>query len=247
VCHDDDSRPPAPPVVGAVAGSGELVLTGADGTRFQAYAARPAESRGVGVVLLPDVRGLHPYYRDLAVRFAEAGLDAVAIDYFGRTAGIGDRGDDFDWQTHRAQTTPAGIATDTAAAVQHLTAPGGPAARSVFTVGFCFGGSQSWRLAASDLPLAGTVGFYGKPEMVADVLDGIHRPVLMLVAGADQATPQADFEAMDARLTAAGREHEMYEYPGAPHSFFDRGYEQWRDACADAWRRLLDFIDRHAG
>lgn len=246
MCHDDDSRAPAPPRVGVVGETGELVLTSADGTRFQAYAARPAESRGVGVVLLPDVRGLHPYYRDLAVRFAEAGLDTVAIDYFGRTAGPGERGDDFDWQPHRAQATPLGIATDTAAAVRHLTAAGGPAVSSVFTVGFCFGGSQSWRLAAGDLPLAGTVGFYGKPEMVADVLDEVHRPVLMLIAGADAATPQADFEAMDKRLTAAGREHEMYVYPGAPHSFFDRSFDQWRDVCADAWRRLLDFVDRHA-
>jgi len=246
VCHDNDSRPPAPPRVGAVAGSGDLVLTSADGTRFGAYAARPEAPSGAGVVVLPDVRGLHPYYRDLAVRFAEAGLDAVAIDYFGRTAGIGERGDDFAWQPHREQTTPAGIAADAAAAVDHLTAPDGPAARAVFTVGFCFGGSQSWRLAASDLPLAGTIGFYGRPALVEGVLDRIHRPLLMLVAGADGATPQADFERMDKRLTAAGREHEMYVYPGAPHSFFDRAFDQWRDACADAWRRILAFVDRHS-
>jgi carboxymethylenebutenolidase len=245
MCHQEDSRPPAPPRVGGVGESGDLVLTSADGTRFRAYAARPAESSRAGVVLLPDVRGLHPYYRDLAVRFAEAGLAAVAIDYFGRTAGIGERGEDFAWQQHREQTTPEGIAADAAAAVDHLRTPNGPAAGAVFTVGFCFGGSHAWRLAASDLPLAGTIGFYGKPALVEDVLDRIHRPLLMLVAGAD-GTPQADFEQMDRRLTAAGREHEMYVYPGAPHSFFDRAFDQWRDACADAWRRILSFVDRHS-
>jgi carboxymethylenebutenolidase len=246
MCHDNDSRPPAPPRVGAVAESGDLVLTSADGTRFGAYAARPQMPSGVAVVVLPDVRGLHPYYRDLAVRFAEAGLDAVAIDYFGRTAGVGDRGEDFVWQPHREQTTPEGVAADAAAAVDYLRAPDGPAARAVFTVGFCFGGSHSWRLAAGDLPLAGTIGFYGKPAMVEDVLDRIHRPLLMLVAGADAATPQTDFEQMDKRLTAAGREHEMHVYAGAPHSFFDRAFDQWQDACADAWRRILDFTDRHS-
>jgi carboxymethylenebutenolidase len=51
---------------------------------------------------------------------------------------------------------------------------------------------------------------------------------------------------MHQRLTAAGREHEMVVYPGAPHSFFDRAFDQWRDACAHAWRRILDFIDRHS-
>ncbi len=106
-------------------------------------------------------------------------------------------------------------------------------------------GSHSWRLAASDLPLAGTIGFYGKPALVEDVLDRIHRPLLMLVAGAD-ATPQAEFDRMDQRLTAAGREHEMYVYANAPHSFFDRASDQWQDACTDAWRRILDFIDRRS-
>jgi carboxymethylenebutenolidase len=244
MCHDDDSRPPAPPRIGAVAESGELVLTSADGTRFGAHAARPEASTGVGVVILPDVRGLHPYYRDLAVRFAEAGYDAVAIDYFGRTAGVGERGDDFPWQEHRAQTTPEGIAADAAAAVAHLTAAG---VRAVFTVGFCFGGSQSWRLAAGDLPLAGTIGFYGRPSMVSDVLDRVHLPMLLLVAGADAASPLAEFEAMDAALTAAGREHEMRVYAGAPHSFFDRSFAEWKEACEDAWQRILDFTARHAG
>ncbi|HVQ94283.1 MAG TPA: dienelactone hydrolase family protein [Mycobacteriales bacterium] len=243
MCHDDDSRPPAPPRVGPVAESGDLVLTSADGTEFGAFAARPQTSGGIGVVLLPDVRGLHSYYRDLSVRFAEAGFDTVAIDYFGRTAGIGDRGDGFEWQPHREQTTPDGIKADAAAAVARLTAGG---ARAVFTVGFCFGGSHSWRLAASELPLAGTIGFYGKPALVADVLDQVHRPLLMLVAGADM-TPQAEFAAMDAALTAAGREHETHIYAGAPHSFFDRTYADWQDACADAWQRILDFTARYAG
>jgi carboxymethylenebutenolidase len=31
-------------------------------------------------------------------------------------------------------------------------------------------------------------------------------------------------------------------YDGAPHSFFDRAFEQYRDACDDAWRRILAFV-----
>ena len=51
--------------------------------------ADPADGRNV--VILPDVRGLHPYYEALAVRFAEAGFHAVAFDYFGRTQGAAQR------------------------------------------------------------------------------------------------------------------------------------------------------------
>jgi len=243
MCHDDASRPPSPPIVGEVAGSGLFDLSAADGARFAAYWADPAPGSGKNIVILPDVRGLHPYYEHLAVRFAEAGFHAVAIDYFGRTHGVAERDDDFDWQKAIPGVQPAHVQADVAAAAAHLTAKSpGP----VFTVGFCFGGSQSWRLAAGPVELAGCMGFYGRPSMVADVEDGIHRPMLLLVAGADFATPLADFEDFDRRLSAAGCDHEMHVYEGAPHSFFDRSFAEWDGACQDAWRRMLAFTDAHA-
>jgi carboxymethylenebutenolidase len=45
-------------------------------------------------------------------------------------------------------------------------------------------------------------------------------------------------------LERAGVPHEITTYPGAPHSFFDRKFEDYADASADAWARLLDFLDR---
>src|SRR5919206_1765480 len=127
MCHDQDSRPPAPPRSGDVAERGTLTLTSADGTEFSAAYAAPAAAARTGVVILPDIRGLHPYYVALAERFAEAGLAAVAIDYFGRTAGLagsesgtGTREADFDWQTHIPQTKPESIDGDIAAAIDYL-------------------------------------------------------------------------------------------------------------------------------
>ncbi|HEY6745460.1 MAG TPA: dienelactone hydrolase family protein [Mycobacteriales bacterium] len=246
MCHDDDSRAPAPPVRGEVAAHGPLELTSADGTVFSAYEAVPAgfAPGGPGIVLLPDVRGLHPYYRDLARRFAEAGLPAVAIDYFGRTAGTGERGDGFDHKPHVDQVDPANVQADAAAALDRLRTEHGTG--PVFTVGFCFGGSQSWRLSASDLDLAGVIGFYGRPALVEDVIGRLHRPMLLLVAGADAATSPEQSDEFEAKLTAQGVEHERVVYEGAPHSFFDRSFARWKDAGADAWRRILDFVATHS-
>src|SRR6266545_399285 len=144
MCFDRDARPPLPPVAGAAAEQGDLVLTAADGNRLAAYFARAADPTGAGIVIMPDVRGLHAFYKELAQRFAEAGVDAVAIDYFGRTAGTGPRGHDFDYPTHVRQTTVEGVTADTGAGVAHLRSPQGGGARAVFTVGFCFGGGRSW-------------------------------------------------------------------------------------------------------
>ncbi|WP_138732994.1 dienelactone hydrolase family protein [Modestobacter excelsi] len=248
MCHDHDSRPPAPPRSGDVAERGSLTLSAADGTEFSAAYAAPAGPARAGVVILPDIRGLHPYYVALAERFAEAGLPAVAIDWFGRTAGVaegGTRGEDFDWRTHIPQTTPAGVDADTAAGIEYLrsrTEPGLP----VITVGFCFGGSHAWRQSAGELDLAGSAGFYGKPEMVGEAAGAARRPVVMIIAGADAATPVEDQRRLAATMRAAGADVDDVVYEGAPHSFFDRAFGEWAEACDDAWRHVLALADRVA-
>src|SRR3954453_23684011 len=186
MCYSDDARPPDPPSNGgAVASSGDLTLTASDGNRLMAYAARAARPTGVGMVIFPDIRGLHDFYKELADRFAEVGIDAVAIDYFGRTAGHGDRGETFEWRPHVDATTPEGIDADAAAAVAYLRSADGGSVRDMFTVGFCFGGSNSWRQSASQPDLAGVIGFYGRPERVRDLIPRMQAPLLLLVAGAD--------------------------------------------------------------
>src|SRR5690606_17359603 len=104
MCYSDDARPPAPPVQGEIGEHGDLALTSADGTEFAAYHAPSAGQPSRGVVVLPDVRGLHHFYKDLACRFAEAGTHAIAFDYFGRTAGIGPRDEEFPYRDHVERT-----------------------------------------------------------------------------------------------------------------------------------------------
>ncbi|RBY81152.1 dienelactone hydrolase family protein [Blastococcus sp. TF02-09] len=248
MCHDHDSRPPAPPRSGAVAARESLTLTSADGTPFAAAYAAPEGTPGAGVVVLPDIRGLHPYYVALAERFAEAGVAAVAVDWFGRTAGVpdgGTRGEDFDWQAHIPQTTADGIDADIVSAMAALRERHG-ADLPVVTVGFCFGGSHSWRQSGGDLGLAGCAGFYGRPSLVGDAADRAHLPTVMLIAGADQATPVEDQLALAERMRDAGADVDAPVYDGAPHSFFDRAYGDWSEACQDAWAHVLALTDRVA-
>src|SRR6185369_10047749 len=80
MCFDLDSRPPIDPIAGGSLDAGPLTLTSADGTAFRAFGARPANPSGAGIVILPDVRGLHPFFEELALRHAEHGIAAVAID-----------------------------------------------------------------------------------------------------------------------------------------------------------------------
>jgi carboxymethylenebutenolidase len=249
VCFDLDSLPPIPVLAGAALSHERLVLTAADGNRFAAFAAAPDQPGKAGVVILPDVRGLYRFYEELALRFAERGIGAVAFDYFGRTAGAEPRGDDFEYMPHVDQTTQEGVQADVGAAVEHIRGSYG----STFTVGFCFGGRNSWLAAASDHGLAGAVGFYGRPKEgrppgpgPIDRVGDIAAPILALMGGADPGIPQEDVDALRRALETAGVEHEIVVYDGAPHSFFDRKCEEFAEASDDAWRRTLEFIERNS-
>jgi carboxymethylenebutenolidase len=256
MCFAFDARPPDLPadlVLPALAGGAAAevsVLTSADGTRFAAALAQAPEASGPGVVVLPDVRGLYRFYVELAERFVQAGHHAIAIDYFGRTAGTGARENDWDYMPHVTQTRVDQVQADIAAAIAALRERTG--ASSIVTVGFCYGGSQSFAAATSpELDLDGAVGFYGgllkRREGAPQPIEWAPRtrcPVLGVFGGADENILPDHIAAYERGLQEAGVEHEIVSYPGAPHSFFDRSFAEHAEACEDAWRRVLGFLQR---
>jgi carboxymethylenebutenolidase len=258
MCFEFDAVPPDVPAdllrpIGGAAGHELLELTSADGTAFSAALTEAADPAGPAVVILPDVRGLYRFYAELTERFAQAGHHAIAIDYFGRTAGTGLRGEDFDYQPHREQTRPKDIQADTIAARAALEDRTGAAA--VVSVGFCFGGTNSL-MAATDpeLDLQGAVAFYSALDRgrlgdrsPLNHTGEVRCPVLGLFGGADAAIPPDQVAELDQGLADAGVAHEIVTYPGAPHSFFDRRYEEHAEACEDAWRRVLSFLNTIGG
>jgi carboxymethylenebutenolidase len=224
------------------------VLTADDGNRSAATFARTREPASPGIVILPDVRGLHPYYERLAEHVADAGLHALAIDPYGRTAGAEHRDEGFAYRPHRAQVRDAGLRADVRAAVEALRGDG---ATVVASMGFCFGGRASL-MQASQESVDGAIAFYGPPASAEDggasPLDEaraglVRAPVLGLYGGADRSIPREDTETYAAALDAAGITNSLVIYPGAPHSFFDRRMNEHADACRDAWGRVLGFAD----
>jgi len=249
VCFPHDALPPIPTIAGGAVDTEDLVLEASDGNKFAAFIARAEAPNGAGMVVLPDIRGLYPFYEELALRFAEQGINSVAIDYFGRTAGVGKRDADFPWMEHVPKTKQDEIAKDVAAAVAYLRSEAGGSCTSIFTVGFCFGGSTSWNQAGYGHALSGVIGFYGRPGSGFDGSPGpkdrvkdFHAPVLALMGEADQGIPVADIEAFRQAMDDAGVDNQVVIYEGAPHSFFDRSFEQFAKDSADAWQRMLDFV-----
>ena len=247
MCFDHDSEPPIPSG-GREVITEDLVLTAGDGNELMAFSAHGVEHSPTGVVILPDVRGLYVFYKDLATRFAEAGHDAIAVDYFGRSTHREDRPDDWDFRPHVEKCTVEGVSADVGAALARLRADRPD--RALFTVGFCFGGSNSWHQAANGHGLSGAIGFYGRPrrsdtDAVIDRVEEMTCPILALMGGDDPGIPEEAVEEFRQAMEQAGVDHDVVVYPGAPHSFFDRKQTEFAAESADAWNRVLSFIAKH--
>jgi len=250
MCFDRDARPPLPPIRGGALDARDLTLTSHDGTAFAAHAARADNPSGAGIVIIPDVRGLAPYYEELTLRFAEAGVDAVALDFYARTAGGEKRAEGFEYEPHVLQLDPHAVDDDIAAAVSFLRSPEGGAPERLYTVGFCIGGRMSLLQAGNGLGLRGVIGLYPWPTgphrsglpAPADEAPRFGCPVLVLYGSEDAGIPAESREAFDGALDSAGVEHRSIVYEGAPHSFFDRKAAQFAEASDDAWRQMLDFM-----
>ncbi|HEX9496626.1 MAG TPA: alpha/beta fold hydrolase, partial [Candidatus Limnocylindria bacterium] len=157
MCVPPGARPPEIPAdllpISGGAGGEDVILSSADGATFRARLATAAGD--AGVVIAPDVRGLHSFYEELAERFASAGVHAVAFDYFGRTAGTDRRPDDWAFQDHvtAARARPDLIQADVAASAAELRKRTG--ATRIFVLGFCMGGRVAFNASAAQDGLAG--------------------------------------------------------------------------------------------
>lgn len=252
MCFQPEATPPPPPLKGALDELSRTTLRTEDGADVAATIAATTAELAPGIVIVPDVRGLHPYYERLAEATAGAGAHAVAVDFYGRTAGAAHRGADFEFAEHRAAVRDEALLRDVGAGVSYLAARG---VARIHVWGFCFGGRAAFLSGTLD-EVDGVVGFYGWPTREGDTGSSptgeaaagrLTSRVLAVYGGADEKITGQDRAAFDAALDGAGVPHRTLVYDHAPHSFFDRRMDEHAEACADAWSQVLDFVGVGSG
>jgi carboxymethylenebutenolidase len=210
------------------------------------------------VLVVPDVHGLSPFYRDVATRFAAAGFAALAIDLYSREGApvLPDVEAVGRWI---AALDDRRVLGDLRAAVDHLTEHEAVRGDAVAVTGFCLGGTYAWLAAAHDARLAACVPWYGmlryrahgahKPASPLDVAESIRCPVLGLYGEEDALIPLSDVAEMRARQDRGGVPAELRTYAGAGHAFFnDTRPDTYRaPAAADGWARTVGFLRAHVG
>lgn len=116
------------------------------------------------------------------------------------------------------------------------------AARGVGVVGFCFGGTYAFHLAANDARITAAVPFYGQAPTPEEIPQ-IACPVLAFYGDQD-AHLMETLPTLRENMERAGKKFEAVVYPGAGHAFFnDTNTRMYRaDAAADAWIKTLQFL-----
>jgi carboxymethylenebutenolidase len=223
--------------------------------KIPGFLARPAKSGRFPVVFVnSEIFGVHEWIKDICRRLAKAGYVALAPDLFVR-AGDPSKLTDFAAILKIVQATPeAQVTSDTRASLKYLAAQPFADMKRLGVTGFCWGGGATWLCCERFPEFKAGVAWYGPlkagnypPTPPIDLVKDLHAPVLGLYGGQDKGIPQADVDAMNAALKAAGKTgSQIIVYPDAQHGFLAdyRPSYNAKDA-ADAWAKMLAHFKKY--
>jgi carboxymethylenebutenolidase len=240
---------------GIIAGDAQVMV----GThKMPVYEARPESGKDHPIVLvISEIWGVHEYIRDAARRFAKQGYYAIAPELFEREGGVGHLPNIPDilkivLAQKREQTLG-----DTAAAVEWAKKRPNVRADRVAVTGWCWGGSTTYQIAATNPNIKAAAAWYGPPARPYqgvsgpvtgfDVAKDIKVPFLGLYGETDKNPSPEDARKLGEMIKAAGNPNvEVVVYPGAAHGFHADYRPSYNAAAAsDAWNRCLALFGKH--
>ena len=219
-----------------------LTLTASDGHKLSAYRADPAGKPRAGLVVIQEIFGVNSHIREVCDGFAKAGYAAVAPALFDRTkpgVELGYTAPDIEaGRSLRGKISWPDALKDVAAAIAAVKDAG-----KVGIVGYCWGGSVSWRAATQLSGLSAAVGYYG--GQIAEFKDEKAKvPVLLHFGETDASIPLTDVE----KIKAAQPGVPVHVYAGAGHGFSCDHRGSFNKASHElALERTLAFFAKHLG
>jgi carboxymethylenebutenolidase len=225
----------------------KINLEVSDGTKMDAYAARPDDKDvHAGIMVLQEAFGVNAHIRNVTDRLAREGYVAIAPELFHRTA-PGFEGDYNNFNTvmpHTSAMKPEGVAADLKACFQWLQEQKSVQADHNFCVGYCMGGRIAFA-ANSILPLRAAVSYYGggiAPGSL-DRVSSLHGPMLFFWGELDKHIPPEQRKAVIDALKANHKTYVNVEFSDADHGFFcdERKAYQPR-AARQSWALMMEFL-----
>jgi carboxymethylenebutenolidase len=217
---------------------------------MRCYVSGSSAGRSPAVIVAQHAGGVDDFICGMCDRFAEAGFVAAAPDLYHRE----EPGSADDPMTRMGRLRDDQIVRDVDAAVAHAKTLAEVDGERLGVTGFCMGGRVAYLMAASSSAFSAAIVFWGGNIMNAwgdgpapfALTDRIGCPVLGLFGEDDPNPNPADVARIDAEMTRFSKAHEFHSYPGAGHAFMNESRPSYRrEAAADAWRRSVEWFDRH--
>jgi carboxymethylenebutenolidase len=239
---------------GLVAGDQKIKVGGFD---VPVYEARPASGKDTPIILvISEIWGVHEYIRDATRRFAKAGYYAVAPELFAREGGVGQIADVQEvlkivLSQKREQTLG-----DLKAAVDWAKTRPNVKADKVGVTGWCWGGSTTIQVAATNPDMKAAVAWYGPPARPYqgasgpvtgfDLAKDIKIPFLGLFGENDKSPTPDDAKKLGELVKAQNPNIEIVIYPGAGHGFHADYRPSYNKVAADdAWKRCTGWFEKY--
>lgn len=229
-----------------------------------AYRAEPVGPPRGGLIVIEEIWGLVPHIQAVADRFAGEGYLVLAPELLGDLLGAENgqelmeaRNDPDEARRTAVQPTlrelfsgmrdpgfAAGAVAKLRTVVDALDAEPGVEGR-IGVLGFCFGGTYAFALAAADPRIRAAVPFYGSAPS-ADDIARIQAPVLALYGRHDERLIEA-LPSVEQAFADAGRDFTDHVYADSGHAFFNDTNPHSYNAvdAADAWDRATAFLAEH--
>jgi carboxymethylenebutenolidase len=238
------ARRPVGPTEPTTHGEWVHIKRGADSIR--AYVAYPErKSKAPAVIVIHEIYGLTKWEPTVVDRLAKQGFVAIVPDLlsskFGTTPADADSG-----RALIEQLEPERITADLDATYAYVNGLPAVIKDRIGTIGFCWGGGESFRYATNNPNLRAAVVCYG-PAPDTATMKRISAPVLGIYgendARIDQALPE-----VTAAMQKAGKTFTQEVYPGTGHGFLKPG-RQGSDSpqVERAWSRILEFFQARLG
>jgi carboxymethylenebutenolidase len=239
---------------GLVAGEAEVKI---GDYAMPVYEARPAAGSGYPIVLvISEIFGVHEYIRDSTRRFAKQGYYAIAPELFKREGGVSHMTNVQDILKIVLAQPRLQTLGDLKAAVDWAKTRPGVRADRVGVTGWCWGGSTTIHVAATNPDMKAAVAWYGPPGRPYqgpsgpvtgfDVAKDVKIPFLFLLGSTDTNPPVADGRKFAELVKQVNRNVEIVIYEGAGHGFHADYRPSYNPmAAADAWKRCLDWFNQY--
>ena len=222
-----------------------------DGTRYVGHLALPdGEAPAPGVLVCHEGPGIDDHARNTAVRLADLGFVAFALDYHGN-------GERLDFSQVRERLAPLRESAELTRAVggaglQVLLDQPRVDRTRVAAIGFCFGGTMALELARDGRDLQAVVGFHsGLATPRPDDASRITAKVLVCIGADDPMIPPEQRAAFEHEMRTGGVDWRLNLYGGAVHSFTNPDADRlgvpgiaYHEATARrSWAAMLDLFD----